>query len=48
MHGCYGAAILTRTCSRLAFAEMGRCMVTPDMLNVIPKAFEAAFPSKFK
>ncbi|KAH7091889.1 YjeF domain-containing protein [Auriculariales sp. MPI-PUGE-AT-0066] len=41
--GSIGGSLLTRTASRMAFAEHGRAVVTQDMLAYIGRAFEEAF-----
>ncbi|KZV94672.1 carbohydrate kinase [Exidia glandulosa HHB12029] len=41
-----GASTLTRTTSRLAFAERGRSVVTQDMLEYIGQAFDDVFDDR--
>ncbi|CCX04430.1 Ribokinase-like protein [Pyronema domesticum] len=42
----YGAAAITRTCSRLAFEKKGRALQALDLSTEVPTAFEMLFEDK--
>jgi ATP-dependent NAD(P)H-hydrate dehydratase len=42
----YGAAAITRTCSRLAFEKKGRALQALDLSIEVPTAFKMLFEDK--
>jgi len=45
LYAAYGASTLTRTASRLCFADYKRAMQTGEMLGYVGKSFEEVFGS---